>query len=82
MLYLYSKDNCPACLQLENLLKMKAKNPYKVLKLDKDYTREHLDAALAERGHPPARSFPVLFNGQNLVGGLNEGKIAVVKGEL
>jgi glutaredoxin len=61
---------------------MKAKTPYKVLKLEKDYTRETLDAVLAGRGHPPARSFPVLFNEDELIGGLNEGKMALAKGEL
>lgn len=82
MLYLYSKENCPQCLQLESLLKLKAKNPYKVLKLDVDYTREHLATMCSELGVPMPRSFPVLFNETQLVGTLVEAKMAVVKGEL
>jgi glutaredoxin len=86
MLYLYSKENCPQCLQLENLLKAKAKNPYKLLKLDKDYTRENLEALCSELGKPVPRSFPVLFkqteSGVELIGTLVEAKMAVAKGEL
>lgn len=82
MLFLYSKENCPQCTQLENLLKLKAKSPYKVLKLDKDYTREFLEDTFAKLGKPVPRSFPILFNEGVFVGGLNEGKLAVVKGEI
>lgn len=81
MLYLYSKENCPQCLQLESLLKVK-NIPVEVLKLDKDYTRAELEGKFIALNKPMARSFPVLFKDDALVGGLQEAKIAAVKGEL
>lgn len=77
---IYSKDNCPQCLQAESLLKMKKKQ-YVVLKLDKDYTREGLEAIVAHLGKPAPRSFPVIIKG-DFVGDLNALKIAVVQGTL
>lgn len=79
MLTLYSKDNCPQCLQLESLLKVKGKE-YQVKKLDKDYTREDLENIFA--GKPIPRSFPMLFNGTEFVGTLNEAKLAIATGKL
>lgn len=81
MITVYSKDNCPQCLQVESLLKMKGKT-YEVKKLDKDYTREDLDKVFEAAGKPVARSFPMVFKDGSFVGTLNEVKMAVVKGEL
>ena len=81
MITVYSKDNCPQCLQVESLLKMKGKT-YEVKKLDKDYTREDLDAVFEAAGTPVARSFPMVFKDGAFVGTLNEVKLAVVKGTL
>lgn len=77
----YSKDNCPQCLQVENLLKMKGKT-YEIKKLDKDYTREDLEKMFEAAGKPVARSFPMVFVGNEFVGTLNEVKMAIVKGIL
>lgn len=81
MLTVYSKDNCPQCLQLESLLKIKGKE-FVVKKLDKDYTLGDLSDVFEQAGQPVARSFPMLFNGSVFVGTLNEAKIAIAKGEL
>lgn len=81
MITLYSKDNCPQCLQLESLLKVKGKT-YEVKKLDKDYTREDLEATFQAAGLPVPRSFPMLFNGDAYVGTLNEAKLAIATGKL
>lgn len=79
MLVVYSKDNCPQCLQLESLLKVKGK-AYEVKKLDKDYTREDLEGLFEGKAIP--RSFPMLFNGTEFIGTLNEAKLAIATGKL
>ena len=68
-------------MQAENLLKIK-KVEYRALKLDKDYTRERLDEALESQGLPPARSFPVITRDDEVIGGLNELKVAIAQGKL
>lgn len=80
VIQLYSKDNCPQCMQAESLLKMKKKS-YTVLKLDKDYTREGLEKIVAHLGKPAPRSFPVIIKG-DFVGDLNALKVAIVQGSL
>ena len=80
LIQIYSKPNCPQCLQAESLLKMKKKD-YVVLKLDEDYTREGLEKIVAHLGAPAPRSFPVIIKG-DFVGDLNALKVAVVQGKL
>jgi glutaredoxin len=77
---IYSKPNCPQCLQAESLAKLKGK-AYTVLKLDVDYTREGLEAGLKARGAPAPRSFPVIIKG-DFVGDLNSFKVAIMQGKL
>lgn len=81
MITVYSKDNCPQCLMVESLLKVKGKT-FEVKKLDKDYSREDLDQVFAAAGVPAARSFPMVFNGSTFVGTLREVQTAVMKGTL
>lgn len=78
MLYLYSKEQCPQCYQLEVLLKMRKKE-FQVLKLDQDYTREQLEMKL---NGTALRTFPVLFNDEELVGGLKESQLALMQGKV
>lgn len=81
MFTVYSKDNCPQCLQVESLLKMKGK-PFEVKKLDKDYTRDELEKVFETAGIPMARSFPMVFDGTIYVGTLNEVKMAAARNTL
>jgi glutaredoxin len=81
MITVYSKEDCVQCLQVENLLKIKNKE-FEVKKLDKDYSREYLENVFTELGLPQPRSFPVVFKGSNLIGGLKEIKMLVAKGTL
>lgn len=77
----YSKDNCPQCLQVESLLKMKGKT-FEVKKLDKDYTREDLEKIFESVGIPMGRSFPMVFDGTMYLGTLNEIKMAAARNTL
>jgi len=77
---IYSKPNCPQCLQAESLAKLKGK-AYTVLKLDEDYTLEGLQNGLEHRGKPAPRSFPVIIKG-DFVGDLQAFKVAIMQGKL
>lgn len=81
MITVYSKDNCPQCLQVESLLKMKGKT-FVVKKLDKDYTREDLEKIFESAGLAMARSFPMVFDDTMFIGTLNEIKMAVARNTL
>lgn len=63
---LYSKQNCTQCDQAKVLLQMRGFTP-EVLMLDDHYTLEDIKTLA-----PTARTFPVIFVDDNLVGGLNE----------
>lgn len=71
MYTIYSKDSCPQCDAAKLLCKMKGVE-FEVKKLDKDFSREEL-LALA----PNARSFPVVFKGEELIGGLEQLKVSL-----
>lgn len=63
---LYSKQNCTQCDQAKVLLQMKNVD-FKKLQLDQDFSLEDIKTLA-----PTARTFPVIFVDDNLVGGLNE----------
>lgn len=65
MFTIYSKDNCQQCDAAKLLCQMKGVK-FEVKKLGTDFSREDI-LTLA----PNTRSFPVVFNGNVLVGGLH-----------
>lgn len=71
MYTIYSKDSCQQCEAAKLLCKMKGVE-FEVKKLDKDFSREEL-LALA----PNTRSFPVVFKGEELIGGLEQLKVSL-----
>ena len=66
MFIIYSKDNCQQCDAAKLLCQMKGLE-FDVKKLGTDFSREDI-LALA----PNTRSFPVVFKGNTLVGGLQQ----------
>ena len=72
MLTIYSKSNCQQCDSAKLLGTMKGVE-IEVKMLDKDFTREEL-LELA----PNSRSFPIIFDGDILIGGLVELKEVLV----
>lgn len=66
MFTIYSKDNCQQCDAAKLLCQMKGVE-FEVKKLGTDFSREGI-LALA----PNTRSFPVVFKGNTLVGGLHQ----------
>ena len=71
MFTIYSKPQCPQCDQAKMLLDLKGIQ-YKALTLGEDFTREELLEKV-----PTARSFPVVFQGEEYVGGLADLKKAI-----
>ena len=66
MYTIYSKDSCQQCDAAKLLCTMKGVE-FEVKKLGKDFSREEI-LALA----PNTRSFPVVFKGEELIGGLEQ----------
>jgi len=66
VLVIYSKEKCQQCDAAKLLCQMKGVE-FEVKKLGTDFSREDI-LALA----PSARSFPVVFKGNDLVGGLHQ----------
>jgi glutaredoxin len=66
MYTIYSKDSCQQCDATKLLCTMKGVE-FEVKKLDKDFSTEEL-LSLA----PNTRSFPVVFKGEELIGGLEQ----------
>ncbi|MBQ0111538.1 MAG: glutaredoxin [Bacteroidales bacterium] len=66
MFTIYSKDQCAKCNQAKMLLDMKGVD-YDVKMLGKDFEREFVLSL-----EPTPREFPVVFKGEEFVGGLNE----------
>lgn len=71
MLTIYSKSNCQQCDSAKLLCTMKGID-VEIKMLDKDFTRDEI-LTLA----PNTRSFPVVFDGDNLIGGLVELKTLI-----
>lgn len=63
---IYSKSNCIHCESAKTLLDLK-NIPYIELKLDEDFTREHLMEMF-----PSARSFPVVVIDGFNIGGFDQ----------
>jgi glutaredoxin len=66
---IYSKSNCIHCESAKTLLASK-NIPYIELKLDEDFTREHLMETF-----PSARSFPVVVIDGFNIGGFDQLKL-------
>ena len=66
MFTIYSKDSCQQCDAAKLLCQMKGVE-FEVKKLGADFSREDI-LSIA----PNTRSFPVVFNGNTLVGGLHQ----------
>lgn len=66
MFTIYSKDDCQQCDAAKIICSMKGVE-FEVKKLGTDFSREDI-LALA----PNTRSFPVVFKGNDLVGGLHQ----------
>jgi glutaredoxin len=83
MISVYSKPNCPACIQAAMILKAKCVT-HTVHKLDEDYTLDYLTEILAAVGQPPARSFPQFFKNddKDYIGGFHELKNKLSQGLL
>lgn len=62
----WSKDNCPYCVQAKQLLSIKGIE-YEERKIGEGYTKEDLLEAV-----PTARSVPQIFLNDELVGGFTE----------
>lgn len=66
MYTIYSKDSCQQCDAAKLLCTMKGVE-FEVKKLGKDFSRDEL-LTLA----PNTRSFPVVFKGEEFIGGLEQ----------
>lgn len=64
MITIYSKEKCSQCDTAKFMCDVKRVD-YEVKMLDKDYTQEELLAIV-----PNAKSYPVVFKGGSLIGGL------------
>ena len=62
----WSKDQCPYCVQAKNLLKMKGIE-YEERNINNGWDKEDLLAAV-----PGARTVPQIFLDEQLIGGFNE----------
>lgn len=62
----WSKDNCPQCLQAKNLLELKGID-YEERKIGSGYSKEDLLAVV-----PTARSVPQIFINEEYIGGFTE----------
>ena len=62
----WSKENCPYCLQAKALLESRGIE-FEERNVQKDWTREQLLAAV-----PTARTLPQIFLGDNYIGGFTE----------
>ncbi len=69
---IWSKDNCPNCVQAKNLLKLKGV-AYEERMLGDKWTREDLLALV-----PTARTMPQVFLDDKLIGGFSELKQLLV----
>lgn len=63
---IWSKENCPFCVQAKALLEMKGIE-FEERNMNKDWTREQLLEAV-----PNARTVPQIFLDEELIGGFQE----------
>ncbi len=66
MITVYSKNNCPFCVQAKNLLKLKGIE-FEERNINEEWTREQLLEAV-----PTARTLPQIFLDENYIGGFIE----------
>ena len=66
MITVYSKNNCPFCVQAKNLLKLKGIE-FEERNINEEWTREQLLEAV-----PTARTLPQIFLDDNYIGGFTE----------
>jgi len=69
----WSKDNCPYCVQAKNLLQMKGIE-YEERNVNKDWSKEQLLEAV-----PGARTVPQIFLDEQLIGGFDQLKAHLIK---
>ena len=62
----WSKNNCPFCVQAKNLLKLK-NIEFEERNINEEWTREQLLEAV-----PTARTLPQIFLDDNYIGGFTE----------
>ncbi len=62
----WSKNNCPFCVQAKNLLKLKGIE-FEERNINEEWTREQLLEAV-----PTARTLPQIFLDDKLIGGFTE----------
>ena len=62
----WSKNNCPFCVQAKNLLKLKGIE-FEERNINEEWTREQLLEAV-----PTARTLPQIFLDDNYIGGFTE----------
>jgi glutaredoxin len=63
---IYSKDGCPFCTKVEQVLQL-TEQPYVVLKLGRDYTREEFYSKFGK-----GSTFPRVVLDEQLLGGCTE----------
>lgn len=71
----WSKNDCPYCVQAKNLLQMKGIE-YEERNINNGWDREDLLAAV-----PGARSVPQIFLNEELIGGFTELKKRLTEGQ-
>jgi glutaredoxin 3 len=68
MIIVYSKNNCPSCVQAKNLLRVKSQ----------DFMEINIETNAAARDYlleKSLRSLPQVFDGEELIGGLDKLKL-------
>lgn len=63
---IWSKENCPFCVQAKSLLKLKGIE-FEERNINKDWTKDQLLEAV-----PTARTLPQIFLDEELIGGFTE----------
>lgn len=77
----FSKENCSQCVMLKNILKAK-KIEFIEQQLDKDYVVEDLVLWFDTQNIVLPRTFPVVFKGNEFIGGLAEVRNKIASGEI
>ncbi len=77
---IYSKSGCPNCIKVKDFLKLK-KVIFEIVSCD-DYLLDHKEEFIqfiSEKANKVCTSFPIVFDGNKYIGGLNETKIHIEK---
>lgn len=81
MITVYSKEACNQCNMALKLLQMR-KVEHEVKKLDEDYTLDELHAVHTLYNYPAPRQFPIVFDGNKLIGGFEDLKKSIIEGSI